>query len=305
MIAMLNKNLSFYKSSIAFGFFAMSVLPFLGFGQKCNHASEVQTLFTQLKNNGFNELEPIDYHYYFIDSDPSDIVRLKEVLVKQEYQYVGIAKVRGKYQLEVSKKEAHTAGSAIERGKALKALATHNNVEVFDGFELKMETQRDDNAETDLREEVDKIPSPQLFKKAMEFYNRNDTEKALAAFDRCISLGINPETSYYKRGNCKTATGNVNGAIADLEYVVYLNPKHYEANFNLGGLYLDKGNYDRAIAFYQKAVTMNPESDNGFYRLAESYQKKGEKKMALQYCEKSLAVNPENTYAKELLKRLN
>ncbi|MBA4853939.1 tetratricopeptide repeat protein [Emticicia sp. BO119] len=299
------RNLSLYKSGIAIVFFAMSLVSVTSFAQKCNHASEVQTLFAQLKSNGFNELEPVDYHYFFIDSDPKDIVHLKEVLIKQDYQYVGIAKVRGKYQLEVSKKEAHTAGSAIERGKELKAIAIHNNVEIFDGFELKLEDNSNDTVESDLKEEVNKIPSPQLFKKALDFYNRNETEKALVAFDRCINLGINPETSYYKRGNCKTALGNVNGAIADLESVVRLNPKHYEANFNLGGLYLDKENYDRAIGYYQRAVTTNPQSDNGFYRLAEAYQRKGDKKTALQYCEKSLDVNPGNSYAKELLKKLN
>ncbi|WP_460470571.1 tetratricopeptide repeat protein [Emticicia fontis] len=299
------KNLSLHKSSIAFGFFAMSFAPVLSFGQKCNHANEVQALFTQLKNNGFNEQEPVNYHYYFIDSDPKDIAHLKEVLVKQDYKYVGIAKVAGKYQLEVSKKEAHTAGSAIEKGKELKALANTNNVDVFDGFELKMAEGVDISDTEEIAEEISKIPQPQLFKKALDFYNKNETSKALAAFDRCISLGINPETSYYKRGNCKTTLGNVNGAIVDLETVVRLNPKHYEANFNLGGLYLDKENFDRAINYYQKAVAANPQSDNGFYRLAEAYQEKGDKKNALQYCEKSLAVNPNNVYAKELLKKLN
>lgn len=305
MIIMTTKNLSLHKSGIAFGFFAASFISTFGFAQKCNHANEVQALFTQLKNNGFNEEEPVNYHYYFIDSDPKDISHLKDVLVKQDYKYVGIAKVAGKYQLEVSKKEAHTAGSAIEKGKELKALATTNNVDIFDGFELKMAGSNDISDDADVSEEINKIPTPQLFKKALDFYNKNETEKALVAFDRCIGLGINPEMSYYKRGNCKTTLGNVNGAIADLETVVRLNPKHYEANFNLGGLYLDKENYDRAIGYYQKAVTTNPQSDNGFYRLAEAYQKKGEKKTALQYCEKSLAVNPGNVYAKELLKKLD
>jgi tetratricopeptide (TPR) repeat protein len=305
MIIMTTKNVSLHKSSIVIVFFAAFFISTASYAQKCNHANEVQALFTQLKNNGFNEQEPVDYHYYFIDSDPKDIAHLKEVLVKQEYKYVGIAKIAGKYQLEVSKKEAHTVVSAIERGKELKALANTNNVDIFDGFELKMAEAGNDIAETDIREEIDKIPPPQLFRKALDFYNKNETEKALAAFDRCINLGINTETSYYKRGNCKTTLGNVNGAIADLETVVRLNPKHYEANFNLGGLYLDKENYDRAIEHYQKAVTTNPQSDNGFYRLAEAYQKKGEKKTALQYCEKSLAVNPGNVYAKELLKKLN
>jgi tetratricopeptide (TPR) repeat protein len=301
----MKRNLSLHQSGIAIGFLALSFIPVAGIAQKCNHASEVQTLFTHLKNNGFNEQDPVNYHYFFIDSDPKDIAHLKEVLIKQDYEYVGIAKIKGKYQLEVSKKEAHTANSAIERGKQLKALANTNNVDIFDGFELKLESNTHDIAEVDIREEIGRIPAPQLFKKAMEFYNRNNTAMALVAFDRCISLGINPEMSYYKRGNCKTAMGNVNGAIADLEYVVRLNPKHYEANFNLGGLHLDKENYDRAIDYYQKAVTINSQSDNGFYRLAEAYQRKGQKKMAAQYCEKSLALNPDNVYAKELLKKLN
>lgn len=303
MITMLNKNLTLHKSSIAFGFWTMFAVPLVGAGQKCSYDSEVETFFTQLKNNGFNEQEPVDYHYFFIDGSPDDIMKLKDVLIKQNYQYVGVAKIRGRYQLEVSKNEAHTAGSAIERRKELKTLAANNNVEVFDGFEVKLNNENTETA--DFREEIEKIPNQQLFKKALEFYNRNDIEKALAAFDRCVSLGINPEASYYKRGTCKANMGNVNGAIVDMEYVVYLNPKHYEANFNLGNLYLDKEHYDNAINYYQKAVTVNSKNDVALYRLAEAYQKKGMKEKALQYCEKSLAVNPDNPYAKELLKKLN
>lgn len=296
-------NISFRKKFLSFGFLSLTAIPLAGFSQKCNHSSEVQALFTHLKNNGFDESKPVDYHYFFIDTDPKDIVQLKDALVKQDYQYVGIAKLGGRYQLEVSKKETHTADSAIQKGKELKELANSNNVEIFDGFELKIDTGEE--KPTDVRQAIYKIPNNQLFRKAMEFYNRNETEKALIAFDRCISLGINLEASYYKRGNCKTSLGKVNEAIADLEDVVRLNPKHYEANFNLGGLYLDKENYDRAISYYQTAVTVNPKSDNGLYRLAEAYQKKGMKEMALRYCEKSLEVNPDNAYAQKLREKLN
>jgi tetratricopeptide (TPR) repeat protein len=291
------------NKTFLFGYFLL--FPLLGFSQRCNHALEIQTLYTQLVANGFDTKTPISYHYFFIDTDSQELGRFKELLLKQNYRYVSLSKKAGKYELEVEKTDAFDAASATRMEKTLSQFAKANNIDTFDGFELKPEENEQESYNiSDFRKEVDRIPTAELFKKAMEFYDKKDDVKALAVFDRCIKLGINSETSYYKRGNCKTALGQIIGAIADLENTIRLNPKHYEASFNLGGLYFDKSNYDKAADYYQKAILLNPRSDNGFYRLAATYQKMGMKNAALQNCQKSLQINPNNQYAKELLGNL-
>lgn len=281
------------------------VFPFAGFAQRCNHANQIQSLYNQLTANGFDTQKPISYHYFFIDSNEQDLNQLKDVLQKQNYKYVRTTKNAGKYQLEVEKNEAHNASSATQKGKSLNELAKANNVETFDGFEIFSEETitEDDNLGT-FKQQVERIPTTELYKKALEFYDKNEDAKALVAFDRCIKQNINLETSYYKRANCKTALGRPQEAIADLENVLRLNPQHYEANFNLGGLFLDAKNFDKAAGFYQKAVTINPKSDIGFYRLAETYQQMGMKNAALQNCRKALQINPNNEYAKKLIAAL-
>jgi tetratricopeptide (TPR) repeat protein len=278
------------------------LLPLLGFSQRCNHARDIQMLYTQLVANGFDTKKPISYHYFFIDNSQEKLIRFKNLLLKQNYNLVGISKNAGKFQLEIEKIDAFDAESATQMEKTLSQFAKVNNIEVFDGFELKSEEKLPSNI--DFRKEVEHIPTAELFKKAMEFYDKKDDKKALIVFDRCIRLGINSEISYYKRGNCKTSLGQTSGAIADLENTIKLNPKHYEANFNLGGLYFDLANYDKAASFYQKAILLNPSSDNGFYRLAATYQKMGMKNAAFQNCQKSLQINPNNQYAKELMRNL-
>ena len=278
------------------------ILPLAGFSQRCNHANQIQSLYSQLTANGFNTQTPISYHYFFIDQNEQDLNQLKVVLLKQNYKHISTTKNAGTYQLEVEKIEAHNATSATQKGKSLNELAKANNVETFDGFEIFSEeiVEEDDNLST-FKQNVDKIPTTELFKKASEFYDKNEDAKALIVFDRCIKQNINLETSYYKRANCKTALGRSQEAISDLENVLRLNPQHYEANFNLGGLYFDAKNYDKAANFYQKAVSVNPKSDNGFYRLAKTYQQMGMKNAALQNCQKALQINPNNEYAKKLM----
>lgn len=278
------------------------ILPIAGFSQRCNHANQIQSLYGQLIANGFDTQTSISYHYFFVDQNEQDLNRLKDVLLKQNYKYVRTSKNAGKFQLEVEKLEAHNAASATQKEKSLNELAKANNVEIFDGFEIFSEkaTEEDDNLTT-FKQNVDKIPAAELFKKASELYDKNEDAKALIVFDRCIGQGINLETSYYKRANCKTALGRSQEAIADLESVLRLNPQHYEANFNLGGLYFEAKNYDKAVNFYQKAVTVNPKSDNGFYRLAETYQQMGVRDAALQNCQKALQLNPNNGYARKLM----
>lgn len=280
----------------------VSILPFMSFAQRCNHANQIQSLYSQLTASGFDTQKPISYHYFFVDQNEQDLYQLKDILLKQNYKYVRISKNAGKYQLEVEKVEAHNAASATQKGKSLNELAKANNVETFDGFEIfSEETEGESDNLATFKQNVDKIPSAELLKKALELYEKNEDVKALIVFDRCIKQNINLETSYYKRANCKTALGRPQEAIADLESVLRINPQHYEANFNLGGLYFDAKNYDKAASFYQKAVVVNPKSDNGFYRLAETYQQMRIKDAAVQNCQKALQINPNNEYAKKLM----
>lgn len=281
------------------------MLSFTGFAQRCNHANQIQSLYNQLNANGFDTQKPISYHYFFIDQNEADLNQLKTILLKQNYKHVSTTKKSGKYQLEIEKIEAHNAASVTQKGKSLNELAKANNVETFDGFEIFSEeiAEESDNLTT-FKQNVDQIPAAELFKKASELYDKNEDAKALMVFDRCIKQNINLETSYYKRANCKTALGRPQEAIADLENALRLNPHHYEANFNLGGLYFDTKNYDKAASFYQKAIAINPKSDNGFYRLAETYQQMGMKNAALQNCQKALQINPNNEYAKKLMAAL-
>ncbi len=275
------------------------------FAQRCNHAREIQTLYTQLVANGFDTKKPISYHYFFIDTNQDDLTRFKDLLLKQNYRFINSSKNAGKFQLEMERKDAFDAISATRMEQTMSQFAKANNIDTFDGFELKSGESEDNTLNiNDLKKEIEQIPVTELFKRAMEFYDKKEDIKALVVFDRCIRLGINTETSYYKRGNCKTALGQTSGAIADLENTLKLNPKHYEANFNLGGLYFDGANYDKAATYYQKAILLNPQSDNGFYRLAATYQKMGMKNLALQNCQNALKINPNNQFAKELLNSL-
>ena len=276
-----------------------------GFSQRCNHANQIQSLYSQLVTNGFDTKKPISYHYFFIDQNEQDLANFKNVLLKQNYRYVNTVRKAGKYELEVEKTEAHNANSATLMERSMSQLAKDNNIDVFDGFELKSEENEADLPNLgDFRKEVERIPTPELFKKGTEFYDKQEDEKALIVFDRCIKQGINLETSYYKRANCKTALGNVNGAIEDLENSLKINAQNFGTNFNLAGLYFEKANYDKAANYYQKAVVINPKNDNSFYRLAETYQKMGMKNAALQNCQKAMQLNPANEYAKNLMKTL-
>ena len=58
--------------------------------QKCNHAAEVQTLFSQLQANGFDTRQAIPYNYYFLDSRQEKLVSLKNILANQGYRFVNL-----------------------------------------------------------------------------------------------------------------------------------------------------------------------------------------------------------------------
>ena len=266
--------------------------------QKCNHAREVQTLFAQLQANGFDTKQAIPYDYYFLDSRQEKLVSLKNSLTNQGYRFVSLEKKSAKYELKVQKTESHSAQSLIQRGEELSRFSATQGVETFDGFEIKF----DENP--NFKEEVERISPQDLFKKAMQFYDNHEDEKAKIVLDRCIKLNINPAESFYKRANTKTALGQKTEAIADLESAIRLNASYFEANYNLAGLYFDAKDFEKSINFYQKAATINPRNDNAFYRLAAAQNQIGLKNTAFQNCQKALQINPNNAFAKELLAKL-
>ena len=66
---------------------------------------------------------------------------------------------------------------------------------------------------------------------------------------------------WHSRAAVQRATGDDSGAIISLERAILLNPRHFVALFELGGMLEDYGNKAAALKLYRKALEIDPQLD--------------------------------------------
>lgn len=89
--------------------------------------------------------------------------------------------------------------------------------------------------------------------RAVVYLHLNQKEKSLADFDRSIAL--NPLYGYHfaARGHAKDFFGDIDGAIADYERAIELEPEDDIFHNNLGLLQEKKGNQVKAQAYFERS----------------------------------------------------
>jgi len=75
----------------------------------------------------------------------------------------------------------------------------------------------------------------------------------------------------YEQAQVKSAAGDLDGAITDLEQLINSSPNNAAAYNDLGVLYYEAGNKDGALAAYEQAVEHDPNAVNYLKNLADFY----------------------------------
>ena len=107
------------------------------------------------------------------------------------------------------------------------------------------------------------------------YYNRGaakiekgDLDGAIADYNRAIELNPKDARAYYNRGIAKRAKRDLDGAIADFSRAIELDPKYAIAYNNRGIAKEARGDLDGAIADFNRAIELDP-------KLAVAYNNRG------------------------------
>ena len=106
-------------------------------------------------------------------------------------------------------------------------------------------------------------------------YDRKDYDGAIADYDQAIRLDPKFAIAYNNRGNARKAKGDLDGAIADYDQAIRLNPKYATAYYNRGLARKAKGNLDGAIADYDQAIRLDPKNATAYYNRGLARKAKG------------------------------
>jgi tetratricopeptide (TPR) repeat protein len=110
---------------------------------------------------------------------------------------------------------------------------------------------------------------------------------------------------YSKRGDKFFGERNYDGAIADYNEVIKIEPDNPFAYYKRGLSYTNKKEFDLAIKDFNEAIRLEPDKSGEFYFYrGGAYLFKGDKAMAISDIEMAVKVNPENKSFSEALKEL-
>jgi tetratricopeptide (TPR) repeat protein len=87
---------------------------------------------------------------------------------------------------------------------------------------------------------------------------KGDLDGAIADYNQAIKLNPRYAAAYDNRGNVKRKKDDLDGAVADYSQAIKLSPKYARAYNNLGRAKDMKGDRGGAIADYNQAIELDP-----------------------------------------------
>ena len=101
----------------------------------------------------------------------------------------------------------------------------------------------------------------------------------------------NDAKTHYNLGLLYGRQGKLEDAIAELQQVIQIDPKHLQAHFNLGVIYQNQGKLEDAIAELQQAIQIDPNLAPAHYNLSCIYSLKNEQAQAIEWLQKAIALD--------------
>jgi tetratricopeptide (TPR) repeat protein len=95
-------------------------------------------------------------------------------------------------------------------------------------------------------------------------------------------------------GNALLKNGAYTEAIGTFRKVVGMEPRNFEAQYNLAFAYMQAERYDKAIAEFKRALSLEPRNAECWANIGFAYERQGKNSMAADAINRSVELNPSN-----------
>jgi tetratricopeptide (TPR) repeat protein len=129
--------------------------------------------------------------------------------------------------------------------------------------------------------------------RAITLLEKSDFDGAIADFDRAIKLDPNGVDSFNGRGAAFRAKGDLDRAKDDFSHALTLDRDHLGAHYNRGLVEAVRGELDAAVADFTAAVGLNPDFVDGYEARAEAFLAKKDAEQAIADLDRAIGRAPD------------
>jgi tetratricopeptide (TPR) repeat protein len=135
------------------------------------------------------------------------------------------------------------------------------------------------------------------FEQALEADDLNQMELAKDLYQKAIDENDNTADAFCNLGILEYKTGHFTKAIDSFTRCLALEPRHFEAHYNLANLYAEVGNLPLAKLHYEMSIEVEPAFANSYFNLGLTLAMKREFTEAVQYLKKYRELTPAEEHA--------
>jgi len=155
------------------------------------------------------------------------------------------------------------------------------------GHDAKVKISFSHLVAVNIQDVTEKSPSPasspateesgeNLVNRGIEKAKNGDLDGAMADFDRAIEIDPKDDAPYYNRAQAKRLKKDTTGAIADYTRAIELGSTNPAAYNNRGNARAENNDRDGAIADYTRAIELKPNYARAYYNRAMVKKEKGD-----------------------------
>jgi tetratricopeptide (TPR) repeat protein len=124
--------------------------------------------------------------------------------------------------------------------------------------------------------------------------SEGDIDGAIAEFNRLIQLNPKDEIAYYNRGLLEANKGDFDIAIADFDHAIQLSPTFARAYNDRGSVKANERDIDGAIADFNHAIQLSPQFVQGYLNLGSAKADKGDLDGAIADFNHAVRLDPDS-----------
>lgn len=144
------------------------------------------------------------------------------------------------------------------------------------------------------------------FEEALLQDEHHNLNSAKALYQKAINEGESMEDAYCNLGIIESEENNTAKAIDCFTKCLKLDPRHFEAHYNLANLYAEVGNYQLAKFHYRISIEIEPTFPNSYFNLGLTLaiSKEFDEAIRLLYEYRKLSTGEDHSYTDELIRQL-